>query len=299
MKRLRLAIVGFGRLGRACAQAIVADPDAELAGLVRRPVSLKESLPPSLRNVAVVGHISELQNVDAALVCVPQAEVLGVAEALLQRRVPIVECASLHDDEFARHKQELNRVAELRKSTVIVGAGWDPGALSMLRTWFHLLTPKGETTLHRHVASGLHHTTAARNMKGVRDALVTELQGKERMQRYVYVELERGADFAAVERSLRADPLFLDEETFVFVVDSIAGLEQEDRGIVLERYGSAAGEEHQMLLLEARFSEYALSAQVMLAAAHALNTCHHQAYSLGDLPLNALWGRLGNLPDGL
>jgi len=46
VKRLRLAIVGFGRLGRACAEAAVLAHDLELAGVVVRRA-------PALRAAAV------------------------------------------------------------------------------------------------------------------------------------------------------------------------------------------------------------------------------------------------------
>lgn len=52
MKR-PLAIIGFGRLGKACGEAIAASEDLAVAGLVRRPESLNRPLPERLRGVAV------------------------------------------------------------------------------------------------------------------------------------------------------------------------------------------------------------------------------------------------------
>jgi len=65
MKKIRLAIVGLGDLGRKCAEAILADPTTVLAGVVRRP----ESAPASWLKAPAVTHISELNDVDAALIC--------------------------------------------------------------------------------------------------------------------------------------------------------------------------------------------------------------------------------------
>lgn len=39
MKPLRLAVIGWGRLGRACAAALQEAPDLMLAGVVRRATS--------------------------------------------------------------------------------------------------------------------------------------------------------------------------------------------------------------------------------------------------------------------
>lgn len=100
----------------------------------------------------------------------------------------------------------------------------------------------------------LHHTLAARAVSGVKDALCTELRtGVGVMQRYVYVELTPGADLSRVTQAIRADPLFLDQETVVLPMDSIAALEDEGHGVVPERWGTSGGKAHQRFLLEGRF----------------------------------------------
>ena len=88
------AIIGLGNLGRKCAEALLADPALALAGVVRRnPAPLGW-----LGDTPVVGHVAELGAIDAALLCVPPDRVLGMANELLQRRLPLVECARLHGD---------------------------------------------------------------------------------------------------------------------------------------------------------------------------------------------------------
>lgn len=293
MKRMHLGIVGFGSLGRACARAVMGDEQLTLSGIVRRTEKAGEALPAPFTQTPTASHISELGPVDGALVCVPTEHATGVARELLQAGVPVVECASLHGDAFGEHKRELDREASHYKVPAIVGAGWDPGALSVFRGLFALLTPHGHTETSRRPGVNLHHTTVAAALAGVREALSTELRDAAgKRQRYVYVELEEGADPQLVERAIRNDPLFAGEETLVFTVDSVAGLEEEGHGVLMERWGNAAGKAHQLFLLEARYSEPALSAQVMVSAAKALNGHGHRAYSLFDLPLGALWGDL-------
>lgn len=90
--RVRLAIVGFGRLGRACAHAILAAPDLELVGVVRRP-GAQPRLPAPLERVALAHHLRDLEPVDAALLCIPSAVATGMARELLQLRTALVECA--------------------------------------------------------------------------------------------------------------------------------------------------------------------------------------------------------------
>lgn len=293
MGRLRLAVLGFGRLGRACGEAIFASTDLMLAGIVRRPERLDETLPGAFRAVPVVSHVGELQDVTGALVCLPAEQVAGAAHDLLQHRIPLVECAELHDQVFRLHKDNIQRMAWHHRVPTVVGAGWDPGALSLFRGLFALLTPKGYTETRSRPGINLHHTLVAQGVAGVRDALCTELPAPTgRLQRYVYVELAPGAEAQQVAEAIRSDPLFLDEETFVFPVESVAALEEEDHGVVLERRGSVGQTGHQQFLLEARFRLPTLAAQVMLAAARALPGLGPGAHSLFDVPLAALWGEL-------
>jgi diaminopimelate dehydrogenase len=106
----------------------------------------------------------------------------------------------------------------------------------------------------------------------------------------VYVELAKGADADSITQAIRADPLFLGEDTQVFPVENLAELEQEGRGVVLDRRGPAGRFGPQHLLLEARFDDTVLTAQVMLAAARALPQLEPGAYVLSEIPLSAMWG---------
>lgn len=291
MQPQRLAVVGFGKLGQACARAILDDRELTLAAIVRRSDSLAAAVTAPFDGVPRAAHIQDLAGIHAALICVPPAQVLATARDALQARIGVIECATLHGEAFARHHNELNRLAALRKTPAICGAGWDPGALSLLRGLFALLCPKGHTEMRRHPGSSLHHTALA-GVSGVRSALATESRDpSDGVRRYVYVELEPGIEFAPVERAIRGDPLYAGERTQVFAVENVAALEAQ-AGIALERRGSTAMP-HTQLFLEARFTEPALSAAVMLAAARAMpRLAEHRAYNLFELPLGLLWGAL-------
>ena len=298
MAKLRLAIVGFGKLGKACAQAIEKDEQLKLVGIVRRPEHCTDELPHQLRGVIVADHISGIDGVDAALLCVPAQQVSGMAHDLMQQGIPVIECASMHGEEFLAHKHEIDKLAIRHRVPAVVGSGWDPGALSLFRNIFALFCPHGFTETTHRPGINLHHSSIAGAIPGVKGAMATELRSADGVrQNYLYVELEEGAEAGQVERAIQSDPLFVGEETLVFTVDSIASLEEEGHGVVMERRGSAGGTEHQLFLLEARFSEYALSAQVMLSAAHAIPRLGKRAYSLFDLPMGALWGELRELAE--
>lgn len=284
MTRLPVAVIGLGRLGRACAEALLDDSELALAGIVQRG-GLSEALTGRLQRIPVVAHVRELEGVRAALVCVPADDVLGVARELLQARIPIVECACFEGKALEAHYLALDEAADNHHVAAVVGAGWEPGVLPLLRSTFEMLIPHGQTVLHRHPGLHLHHSAAVADIRGVKGALAGEYHGEHgAVQHYVYVELERGAAFDAVQAAIVADPLFAGEVVQVFQVARLAELETEDGlGVVLDRRGSAKQGPHQSLLLETRFDLHAFSARVMLDAARKLPSLRRGAhrYALG------------------
>jgi diaminopimelate dehydrogenase len=291
VKPLRLAVVGFGRVGQVCSELISLSRDLSLAAIVRRVASAEGTLPETLRSIPVTTHIGQARDVDVALLCVPTNAVMETAYQILQHGIPIVDCATLHGEALYAHKNAIHKVAVHHRAPAIVGAGWDPGALSVFRSWFALLTPGGATETRHHTGISLRHTTMARGVVGVKDALCAEVRAADgRLQRYVYVELEEGVDADTITQAIRADPLFLREDTQVFPVESLAELEQEGRGVVLDRRGPPGRLGHHHLLLDARFDDTILTAQVMVAAARALPQLDPGAYFLTEIPLSEMWG---------
>jgi len=246
--RSRIAIIGYGKLGQACADAVHECAGLELAGIVRRG-----------------DHVRELRAVQAALVCVPADTTLEVAADLLQQGIAIVECAALQGTGLEAHHAELIRRAARHRTRAIVGAGWDPGVLTLLRRGFAMLLPHGAEALTRRPVLPLHHTTQP--IPGVRGALVTEQQSGVERQRYLYVELAPDAKLEAVRAAVSSDPAFAGEQTQVFAVDSIAALEAQGHGLLLERRCG-----HAALLFEARFDPVLFAARAMLDAAQRLPT---------------------------
>lgn len=290
-KLLRLAVIGVGRVGQACAELIALSHDLTVEAFVRRPASGVEGLPDHLRHIPLVTHVSQVKEVDGAMICVPTNAVMEAASQILQHGIPVVDCAILHGESFHAHKAAIHKLALHHNAPAIVGAGWDPGALSVFRSWLALLTPGGMTETTHRPGITLRHTVMAKSIVGVKDALCTEVRATDgRVQRYVYIELEKGANAEVVAQAILADPLFLGEETQIFPMESLASLEQEGRGVVLDRRSSPQRLGRQHFMLEGRFDKAVVTAEVMLAAARALPDLDPGAYSLVDLPLSALWG---------
>jgi hypothetical protein len=95
---MRVAVVGFGRLGRTCAEVLALDDHFVPAGFIRRQQTVAAPRPPRFSALPAVTHVSELGTVDAALVCVPLAQVREVSRE--QQRYLYVELDE--DAEFGR-----------------------------------------------------------------------------------------------------------------------------------------------------------------------------------------------------
>lgn len=279
MTKLQVAVIGLGQLGRACAEALIDETELGLAGVVRG-LGAPATLPGRLQRFPVASHVRELEGVRAALVCVPADAVFGVAFELLQARIPIVECACFEGKALEAHYTALDEAADNHHVAAVVGAGWDPGVLPLLRSAFEMLIPRGHTVFHRHPGLSLHHSAAVAGIRGVKGALAGEYPGDNGIaQHYVYVELERGVELAQVQAAIAADPLYAGEVAQIFQVEHLSDMEgEEGLGVVLDRRGSATHGPHQSLLLEARFDPIAFSARIMLDAARKLPSLRRGAH---------------------
>lgn len=268
MRRPRFALIGCGKLGGACAAALRDTQDLELAGIVVR--SGRTAIAGMPGGIPLVEHVSLLEDVRAALVCVPAAQVLDVARELLQQGVPVIECARLEARALQAHYTALAVAARHHRATAVLGAGWDPGVLTVIKRIFEVLIPHGRSDVESRPGMALHHTAAAA-VPGVKTAVACERHAPDgRTQRYVYVEPEPDADAAAVEAAIASDPAYAGVETLVFMVPDVAALEPPASGTVLTRYGGALSGSRESLLLEARFDETRFAARVMVDAARAL-----------------------------
>ena len=81
MKKIRAAVVGYGNIGKSVVEALQAAPDFEIAGIVRRNGA--ENKPAELAAYEVVKDITELKDVDVAIVSSPTRQVEEQAKKIL------------------------------------------------------------------------------------------------------------------------------------------------------------------------------------------------------------------------
>lgn len=281
---IRIAVVGYGNIGKYAIQAIQAAPDLELAGVVRRSVG--SNLPPELVGTPVVTNIKELGQVDVALLCVPTRSVVSMAKELLAQGIHTVDSYDLHGDPLLGHRAQLGEVGKEHGAVAVLAAGWDPGTDSLVRALMELMAPQGLTFTNFGPGMSMGHSVAVKAIPGVVDALsMTIPKGSGVHRRQVYVQLETGVELAAISETIKADPYFAKDETHIYQVESIAELRDVGHGVLLERRGTSGQTANQQFSWEMRINNPALTSQVMVAGARASMKQLPGAYTLLEIPL--------------
>ena len=248
---IKVAILGYGNIGRAAEEAVKAAPDMELAGVYHHDDCL------------------DCMDADVALVCTPTREVQSFATVLAGRGICTVDSFDIHG-QIWHLRESLDAVCQAHKSVSVISAGWDPGSDSMVRAILMALAPKGLTYTNFGPGRSMGHTVAAKSKPGVKNALsMTIPLGTGIHRRMVYVELEEGAEFKAVEAAILADDYFAHDETHVIEVESVDALNNVAHGVNLVRNGVSGNAHNQRFEFNMTINNPALTGQVMVSCARA------------------------------
>lgn len=282
MKKIRAAIVGYGNIGHFVLDALIAAPDFEVAGIVRRDAN---NIPDELKKYKVVSSISELDNVDVAVLSTPTRSVEKFAIECLKLGINTVDSYDIHGG-IVDLRRSLDKVAKENKRVSIISAGWDPGTDSMIRSIMEFMAPKGITYTNFGPGMSMGHSVAAKAIEGVKDALsMTIPLGTGVHRRMVYIELEEGCDFEKVAATLKADDYFAHDETHVKQVESVDALKDMGHGVNMVRKGVSGNTQNQLLEFDMKINNPALTAQVLVAAARAAMKQQAGAYTMIEVPV--------------
>ncbi len=283
MKKIKVAIVGYGNVGRFTAEAVRSAEDMDLVGIVRRASSLKNK-PSELSDIKVVSDIKELGNVDVAIICGPSRNAPEIAEACLNIGINTVDCFDIHTDIFDVH-EKLDAVAKSHKTSSIMAAGWDPGSDSVIRTMLMAMAPKGLTYTNFGPGMSMGHSVVARSKKGVKNALsMTMPMGAGVHNRMVYVELEKGYTAKQVYEELKADTYFSEDELHVIPVSNVDDCRDMGHGVLMERKGVSGQTQNQRFKFEMSINNPALTGQIMVACARAVLKQKPGCYVMPEIP---------------
>lgn len=287
-QKIRVAIVGYGNIGKYALEAVEAAPDMECAGIVRRSVEgLQQSADGQymLDGVRAVTDINELGKVDVAILATPSRKVEENAKKYLAMGINTVDSFDIHT-QIVDLRKSLDPVAKENKAVSIISAGWDPGSDSIVRTLMQSLAPKGISYTNFGPGRSMGHSVAVRAIAGVRDALsMTIPVGTGIHRRMVYVELEEGADFKAIEAAIKTDPYFVNDETHVQQVDCVDDLNDVGHGVNLVRKGVSGKTHNQLFEFNMTINNPALTSQVLINMARATMRQQPGCYTMIEIPV--------------
>ncbi|MDE6513251.1 MAG: diaminopimelate dehydrogenase [Muribaculaceae bacterium] len=279
---IKVAIVGYGNIGRYVVDSVLEAPDMELAGIVRRSDA---NIPAELRDFNVVTDIARLGKVDVAILATPTRHVEENAAKYLAAGINTVDSFDIHGSIPALH-QNLGKVASKYGKVAIISAGWDPGSDSIVRALMEAAAPKGVTYTNFGPGMSMGHSVCVRSKEGVKDALsMTIPLGTGIHRRMVYVELLPGAKLEEVAAAVKADPYFASDETHVIAVDSVDAVRDMGHGVNMTRKGTSGRTPSQRLEFNMAINNPALTAQILVGAARAAMRQQPGCYTMIEIPV--------------
>ena len=234
---MKIAIYGYGNIGRGVECALTQNPDMELFGVFTRrdPAALKTLT--GAQVYAAADILSYRDEIDAVIICGGSATDLPHMTPMLAEHFNVVDSFDTH----ARIPQHFAAVDEASKrggKIAVISGGWDPGLFSLNRLYASAVLPEGRdyTFWGRGVSQG--HSDAIRRIPGVQDARqytvpiqsaldavrggeTPELTVRQKHLRECYVVAEPGADLAGIERQIKTMPHYFDEydTTVTFITE--------------------------------------------------------------------------------
>ena len=225
-EKIRVAILGYGNLGRGVEAAMPYNPDMKLVGVfTRRPPETVKTL-----TDVPVYHVDDLlakkDAIDVLILCGGSATDLPVQSPEWARHFNIVDSFDNHS-KIPEHYDAVDAAACAGSKTALISAGWDPGMFSLQRLLGNCVLPNGQdyTFWGKGVSQG--HSDAIRRIDGVKDAKQytipvdaalervragenPELTAREKHLRECFVVAEEGAGLARIEREIKTMPAYFE-----------------------------------------------------------------------------------------
>ena len=246
MKKIRIAIAGYGNLGRGVEKAVKASHDMELVALFTRrdPSSVKTDATPVFSLDAAASMKDEI---DVMILCGGSATDLPVQTPALAKLFNVVDSFDNHAN-IPVHFENTDRAAKEAGNIAVISVGWDPGLFSLNRLYGNAILPDGKdyTFWGKGVSQG--HSDAIRRVEGVangkqytvpvesaleavRKGEDPELSVREKHTRECFVVAKEGADKQQIETAIKTMPnYFADYDTTVnFITEE--ELQKNHKGI--------------------------------------------------------------------
>ena len=245
--KIRVAILGYGNLGKGIECAVSQNDDMELVAVFTRrpPESVKVM---SGTAVYHADRLTEMQDkIDVLMLCGGSATDLPEQTAEYAKYFHVVDSFDTHA-KIPEHFARVDEAASGSGHIAMISVGWDPGMFSLNRLYANAILREGSdyTFWGKGVSQG--HSDAIRRISGVKDAkqytipveaALASVRGCENPQlttrqkhtRECYVVAEEGADRGQIEKEIKTMPnYFADYDTTVHFI-SEEELKRDHAGI--------------------------------------------------------------------
>ena len=245
---MKIAIYGYGNLGRGVEYAVRQNPDAELFGVFTRRAP--QNVKPAFADTKVysAADITDYKDqIDVLIICGGSATDLPKMTPALAADFNVIDSFDTHAD-IPKHFAAVNDAAAKVGKVAVISVGWDPGMFSLNRLYANAILPDGKdyTFWGKGVSQG--HSDAIRRIEGVLDARQytipvqsaldsvragenPDLTTREKHTRLCYVVAEEGADTSRIENEIKTMPkYFSDYDTTVNFI-SQEELDRDHKGI--------------------------------------------------------------------
>ncbi len=229
---IKIAIAGYGNLGKGVECAIEQNPDMELFGVFtrRNPDDVKTLTGAKAYNIKDIANYKN--DIDVVIICGGSATDLPVQTPELAANFNVVDSFDTHA-KIPEHFKNVDKVAKESKKVAMISVGWDPGMFSLNRLFSEAILPDGKTYTFWGKGVSQGHSDAIRRINGVVDARQytvpidkaldavrngenPDLTAREMHLRDCYVVVEEGADKAEIEKQIKTMPnYFADYDTTV------------------------------------------------------------------------------------
>ena len=266
---MKIAIYGYGNLGRGVEAAVRQNADMELIGVFTRrdPATVKTVTGVPVYPASTVEDYTA--EIDVLIICGGSASDLPVMTPALAKHFNVIDSFDTHA-KVPEHFANVDNAAMTTAHTALISAGWDPGLFSLARLYMNSVLPEGKdyTFWGRGVSQG--HSDAVRRIPGVKDARQytvpvpealekvrngenPDLSTRQKHTRECYVVAEEGADKALIEKQIKEMPnYFADYDTTVtFITEEEMKrdhMELPHGGLVLRSGATGEGGKHQHVM---------------------------------------------------
>lgn len=229
---IKIAIYGYGNIGKGVEIAVTQNADMELFGVFTRRDPEKVTTLTGTKVYAAGDLLSYKNDIDVLILCGGSATDLPVLTPFLAKDFNVIDSFDTHA-RIPEHFENVNKAAAESGHLALISCGWDPGMFSLARLYSNAILPDGAdyTFWGRGVSQG--HSDAIRHIEGVLDARQYTVPKEEAVKaaesgscpalttrdkhfRECYVVAAPGADKERIEREIKEMPnYFADYDTSV------------------------------------------------------------------------------------